>query len=633
MKNQSIPLSQIKVNDNFWGKIQELVQDVVIPHQADILEDKSSVGEKSYAVQNIRIAAGEAEGEFYGMPWQDSDVAKWLEAASYSIAIKSDAALEARMDEVIRLIGKAQHPDGYLNTFFTLKEQDQKWKNLRDRHELYCAGHMIEAGVAHHLATGKDSLLKIVIKLADNVCNRFGYNKTRGIPGHEEIELALLRLYRITGTKEYLETAKYFIDDRGTSPNYFTEETRLNRPHEQPYTLINAMYNQSHKPVREQDEAVGHSVRALYLYTAMADMAAETNDKELYNVCVTLMNNMLDKKIYITGGLGSTFHGEAFSPAYDLPNDTMYAETCASIAMCFFARKILEIKPSGVIADALERQLFNVVLASMQMDGKRFFYVNPLEVIPGISGESPTHKHALPTRPEWFACACCPPNVARLLLSLGRYAWGEGEDTIYSHFFLGGTAEHKHAKIECQTGYPWNGDTKFTINPTKPDFTFAIHIPSWCRNVKVLINGEPFSASPADGYIHIKRTWQQGDTVEIKSDLPVLRIYSNLKVSNNAEKVCLQRGPIVYCLEEADNDNTLAAVGFSPTEKVNITDGEGALSGMKVLKINGQRRQSQSTALYTEKQAELKPQQITAIPYYAWGNRTKGEMRVWVNEL
>jgi len=634
---QSIPLDKIQVNDGFWSSILNQIQDNIIPYMGDILEDKIPVTEKSHAVENFRIAAGEAEGDHYGRIFQDSDVAKWLEAASYSLISKPDSALEARLDEVIRLIGKAQQPDGYLNTYFMLMAPERKWTNLRDDHELYCAGHMIEAGVAHYKATGKKNLLDIVCAFADNICAYFGPDNNRGIPGHEEIELAMLRLYRVTGKQEYLDMAKYFIDERGKAPNFFVEEGKKYRPGEPEYTPLRQEYNQSHLPVREQKEAVGHSVRALYLYAAMADMAAQSEDKSLYDACCALMDNILEKKLYITGGLGSTFHGEAFSPAYDLPNDTTYSETCASIAMCFFARRMLELKPSGEVADVLERMLFNVVLASMQLDGKRFFYVNPLEVIPGISEVSPTHRHVKVQRPDWYSCACCPPNLARLILSLGQYAWGEGEDTIYAHFFLGSVASFKAAggiKVECKSNYPRDGSVVYNIDPTNPqaDFRFAIHIPAWCKNVSFTLNGAPVEAEITNGYAYIKRTWQAGDVLEINSELPVLRIYSNLSVSNNAGHVCLQRGPVVYCFEEEDNGAQLAALSLPADSQINVTDSPaGVLSGMKILTAQGL-RDIGDDSLYTENRPKQETVSLQAVPYYAWGNRKPGEMRVWIRE-
>ncbi|MCL1806712.1 MAG: glycoside hydrolase family 127 protein [Oscillospiraceae bacterium] len=611
-KQTNLPLSAVAVNDGFWSGIQSIVQNTVLPLQADILEDR----EKSHAVENFRIAAGEAEGEFQGMIFQDSDVYKWLEAVSYSLAAKPDQGLNARADEMIRLIGKAQQEDGYINTHFILKEPDRKWSNLRDDHELYCFGHLIEAGVAHVQATGKRNLLNIAVRAADLICKRFGSEKTQGVPGHEEIELALLRLYRVNGKKEYLETARYFIDERGQTPG---DE-----------------YRQSHLPVREQTEAVGHSVRAMYLYTAMADLAAETNDVSLVDACRTLLDNILQKKMYITGGVGSTFHGEAFSPAYDLPNDTVYAETCASIGCCFFARRMLEIKPDGQMADLIERQIYNTVLASMRLDGKRFFYTNPLEVVPGLSGVAPAHQHILPERPEWHNCACCPPNLSRLILSLGRYAWGEGDGTVYAHLWLGGSARFSvggGVSVTCESGYPWKGDVLYTLSPTfaNAEFCFAVHIPAWCRDVQISLNGSPINPGEKDGYITIKRVWEQGDTVRISAALPVLRTYSHPAVKGNAGQTALQRGPIVYCFEQEDNGAPLSALRLPPDADINEVEGK-MLTGMVVLTANGLQEEGNTSALYTETRPAVKSAKLTAIPYFAWGNRSPGEMRVWIRE-
>ncbi|MCL2866432.1 MAG: glycoside hydrolase family 127 protein [Clostridia bacterium] len=631
---QNVPLSAVRVEDGFWSNIQTLVRDVVLPYQADILEDKSVVTEKSHAVENFRIAAREAEGEFQGMVFQDSDVAKWLEAASYALALQPDEALNAHIDEIIRLIDKAQQADGYVNTYFTVKAPDKKWTNLRDNHELYCLGHMIEAGVAHTLATNKHNLLDIVCRAADMVCRRFGPGKTRGVPGHEEIELALLRLYRVTGKQDYLDTARYFIEERGKQPSFFEEERAR---HAYDLRATNEEYHQSHLPVREQTEAVGHSVRAMYLYAAMADLSAETGDASLYEACRALLDNILESKMYVTGGLGSTFHGEAFTPAYDLPNDTAYAETCASIGMCFFARRMLEIKPEGRVADLLERQLFNNILAGIQLDGTRFFYVNPLEVIPSISGAAPAHKHVQPQRPGWHACACCPPNLSRLILSLGRYAWGSGDRTIYAHLWLGGSAQFSVAgrvDVACESQYPWNGAVCYTISPAMEGarFCLAIHLPSCCRNAYWLLNGEVFEPDMKDGYAYIDRAWHKGDTVKIISELPVLRLYSNLAVPRNAGLTCLQRGPVIFCLEECDNSAPLAALRLPPDAEIGVEKiHDGALKGMTALTWEGVREIS-DTGLYSERHPIAYPAKVKAIPYFAWGNREAGEMRVWVRE-
>ncbi|MDR2570868.1 MAG: glycoside hydrolase family 127 protein [Oscillospiraceae bacterium] len=633
---RSLALENVEVRDEFWSGVQNLMREVVIPYQIDVMEDKIPGIEKSSAIQNLRIAAGEMEGEFYGLIFQDSDVAKWLEAVAYSLTVHPDCALESKADEIIDLIGRAQQADGYINTYFIIKEPDRKWQNLHDCHELYCSGHMIEAAVAYYKATGKDTFLNIMRRNADLICNRFGHDKIRGIPGHQEIELALLRLYDVTGEKTYLDTAKYFIDERGTEPSYFEEEGKA-RDWTYWTKTEDRLYAQNHKPVREQDKAVGHSVRAVYMYTAMVALAAETDDQSLLDACDKLWDNITQKQMYITGGIGSTVHGEAFSVDYDLPNDTVYAETCASIAMCFFARQMLMIRPSGEYADILERMLYNTVLAGMQLDGKRFFYVNPLEVTPGISGVVQTRRHIVPKRPEWYACACCPPNVSRLLLSIGKYAWGEGSGTVYNHMFLGGSTSFDiggGVKIDCDSRYPREGHICYTVNPVKSEaeFDFAIHIPGWCKNVTLSINGENISADIKDGYACISRVWKRGDTLEINAELPVIRVYSNLAVSGNAGQVCLQRGPIVYCFEEIDNGAQLGALRLPPDAKISLDEiDDGILKGKTVLSAEGI-REIGCDALYTEQRPKTEAVRLQAVPYYTWGNRDPGEMRVWIRE-
>jgi len=641
----SIPLDKIEVSDVFWSGIQKLVRDVVIPYQADVMEDKIPGVEKSQAIGNFRIAAGEEKGEHYGWVFQDSDVAKWLEAVAYSLSTFPDSKLEAKADEIIALIGRAQEPDGYLNTYFTIMHPDRKWQNLHDCHELYCSGHMIEAAVAYYKATGKDAFLNIMRKNADLICSRFGNGdgKVRGIPGHQEIELALFRLYEVTGEKSYLETAKYFLDERGSEPSYFTLEGKSRGWVMFSKDGENREYAQNHKPVREQDKAVGHSVRAVYMYTAMAAIASETDDMELLSACERLWENITQKQMYITGGIGSTVHGEAFSVDYDLPNAITYSETCASIAMCFFARRMLEVKVLGKYADVMERMLYNTVLASMQQDGRRFFYVNPLEIIPGISGVVQTHKHALPQRPEWYACACCPPNLSRMLLSLGEYAWGERkgadeeEDIIIAHMFLGGSAEFSIAggvKVECESDYPYDSKARYTILPVKKEaeFCFAIRIPSWCKDSVVTINGYATAGDVTDGYVYFSRKWTSGDALEINFEMPVMRIYSNLFVSGNAGLVCLQRGPVVYCFEEADNSAPLAALRLPAVAEIKeerIND--SVLGDIIVLTADGT-KETGSNDLYSEKKPITETVKLKAIPYYAWGNRGIGEMRVWIRE-
>ena len=631
----ALPLRNVTINDGFWSELQNRVIDVVIPYQNQILEDQVPGAEKSHAIQNFRIAAGDAKGEFHGMVFQDSDVAKWLEAVAYALTVRPDAELEKKADEVIDIIGRAQQPDGYLNTFFIVKEPDRKWQNLQECHELYCAGHMIEAAVAYYEATGKDNLLNIIRKKADLICQRFGHGKTQGIPGHQEIEMALMRLYHITGAESYKETALYFLDERGKDPSFFAEEIKRRNWHHWGNTE-HREYTQNHLPVREQTEAVGHSVRAVYMYAGMAAVAAETNDAGLLKACHTLWDNVVNKRMYITGGIGSTAHGEAFTTDYDLPNDTIYAETCASIAMVFFARYMLELAPKSKFADNMELQLYNGALSGMQLDGKRFFYVNPLEVVPGVSGVVPVQRHVKPTRPEWYTCACCPPNVSRLITSLGQYAWGENEKGVYSHLYLGGTANCEKAgmQIECASNYPWCGDINYTVNPETAGLErfFAVRIPAWCGKWTLTVNGTPAQYDLKDGYAYITRKWEKGDKVALSLSLEPRRVYANTRVHANAGCVALMRGPVVYCLEETDNGNDLAALrlprGSVVTAKRENVD---SIGNVVVLEAEGTRVTS-CESLYSDTPPESKPVSLRAVPYYTWGNRESGGMRVWVRE-
>ncbi|MCL2377991.1 MAG: glycoside hydrolase family 127 protein [Defluviitaleaceae bacterium] len=631
---QALPLGNVTINDGFWSELQNRVIDVVLPYQKDILEDQVPGAEKSHAIQNFRIAAGDAKGEFHGMVFQDSDVAKWLEAVAYALHVRPDPELVKKADEVIDIIGRAQQPDGYLNTYFIVKEPDRKWQNLQECHELYCAGHMIEAAVAYYESTGKDNLLNIMRKKADLICQRFGHGKTQGIPGHQEIELALTRLYHVTGEKSYLETAMYFLDERGKSPSFFAEEIKR-RGWNHWRGVEDPEYSQNHLPVREQTEAVGHSVRAVYMYAGMAAVAAETNDQGLIKACRNLWENIVNKRMYITGGIGSTHHGEAFTKDYDLPNDTIYAETCASIAMVFFARHMLELTPKSEYADNMELQLYNGALSGMQLDGKRFFYVNPLEVVPGISGVVPGKRHVLPTRPEWYTCACCPPNVSRLITSLGQYAWGENEKGVFGHLYLGGTAncEKAEMKIECESNYPWCGNIGYTVTkaPSQERF-FAVRIPAWCCKWAITINGSPAKYELQDGYAYITRNWQSGDKVALSLTIEPRRVYANTRVRANAGCVALMCGPLVYCLEETDNGPDLSALRLPRGSKLTARqENIPSIGDVVVLEAEGTRNTS-CESLYSQHPPESKPANLHAVPYYTWGNRESGGMRVWIHE-
>ncbi len=629
---QEVNLKKIKINDLFWSKIQDLVTNVVIPYQEKILNDEIEGAEKSHAFANFRIAAGLEEGEFYGMVFQDSDVAKWLEGVAYSLIASPDAELEKRADEIINVIEKAQLPDGYLNTYFTIKEPEHRWQNLHECHELYCAGHMMEAAAAYYEATGKDKLLKVMERMADHISEQFGPDKKHGIPGHEEVEIGLMRLYSATGKEKYYRLAEHFINERGQDPEFFLKEREKRGWAYFNMDPKNSKYTQSFAPVRDQKTAEGHSVRAVYLYTAMAEIAAKTGEKALINACNAIWENITQKRMYVTGGIGSTVEGEAFTMDYDLPNDTVYAETCASIGLVFFARRMLDVTPSGKYADVIERALYNGILSGMQLDGKRFFYVNPLEVNPEISGKLFGYRHVLPQRPSWYVCACCPPNVVRLMMSLGKYAWGQSDHTIYSHFFVGGRADFEQVEIQAESYYPWDGKVVYRIYPKQKGFILSIHIPEYVREKKVFLNGEAIAGEEKDGYLYIDREWEKGDRIELLFPMTVRKIYCNTAVRENEGCIALMRGPLVYCLEGIDNGELIQELRIMKnTDFVCKKETDGELAGLVTIEGSGKRLHS-SEALYSEENPEEKEVVLKAVPYFAWGNRGLNQMRVWIPE-
>ncbi len=634
-KWETIPLGNVKIKDNFWSPIQNLMIDKVIPYQEEILNDKVPGVEKSHAISNFKIAAGMEEGEFYGMVFQDSDVAKWLEGVADSLAVKPDADLERRADEVIEIIEKAQQEDGYLNTYFTIKEPEHRWQNLQECHELYCAGHMMEAAAAYYETTGKDRLLRVMMRMADHIEEKFEKELEHGIPGHQEIEIGLMKLYHVTGEEKYLRRALSFIEERGKNPDYFVEESKKRGWVHFGADPEDREYNQVHATVYEQDKAVGHSVRAVYMYTAMADLAGTLGNEKLYGACEKLWDNMTKQRMYLTGGIGSTAEGEAFTVDYHLPADSIYAETCASIGLIFFARQMLEAKPKGIYADVMERAFYNGTISGMQLDGTKFFYVNPLEVNPGVSGNVPGYRHVLPQRPGWYRCACCPPNLVRLVTSLGKYVWTEKEDIIYSHMLMGQEAELRKARVRAESEYPWNGRITYHIEArTEEAFTMAFFIPFHARNLAILLNGEEVNGQGIwkEGYWHLTKQWGKEEKLEIRFDMPVRRIYANQKVRDCAGCVALMRGPVVYCFEEADNGGGLQSLRVAKSLEEEIdTCQDGVLKGKYLLKVNGYRCTG-GEDLYTEERPHMEKTRLTAVPYYAWGNRGIGQMRVWMLE-
>ena len=641
---RNVPLRQVTIDDKFWNHYTKLVKDVIIPYQRQALNDEIPDVEPSHALENFRIAAGEAEGEFYGEVFQDSDVAKWLEAIAYSLTTQRDPELEKVADDAIDLIARAQQPDGYLNTFFIIGDRmGRRWSNLLEAHELYSAGHLIEAAVAYYEATGKSKFLDVVCRYADHIDSVFGAGpgKLKGYPGHQEIELALVKLYKVTKDERYLNLARYFVDERGQKPNYLqleyeqsSDKSRYKNPPE-----WGVKYSQAHLPVREQTTAEGHAVRATYLYSAMADLALETGDDELAEACKRLWENVTQRRMYVTGGIGSQAYSECFTFDYDLPNDTAYTETCASIGLIFWAQRMLNFDPDSQYADILEQALYNGALAGMSLDGKRFFYVNPLEVWPEACTKRHDKRHVKTTRQGWFSCACCPPNLARLLASLGQYAYSYCRDEIYVHLFMAGTAEVSvndiSVRLTQRTNYPWDGKVEFEVNPSETsEFTLALRIPGWCAYPSLRINGRHVELKTIieKGYAKIARLWVKGDRVELDLPMEVKRIYApNLRM--NAGKVALRRGPIVYCLEEVDNGSVLTDISLPRDAAFKSEFYPDLLGGIVAISSEALRRaQSSGEGLYTEQPPRQISVSITAIPYYAWNNRGEGEMLVWIRE-
>ena len=632
MKVQNrLEMKAFKPNGGFVDEYQKLIREVVIPYQYSVLCDEAPDAEKSHVVQNFlntgRMLRGEDAGDgFYGMVFQDSDGAKWLEAAAYSLNLQRDPELEKTADAFIDLIADAQDEDGYLNTYYTLKDREKRWQNLLEGHELYCSGHMMEAACAYYEATGKRKLLDVMCRNARHIYDVFVKGGHPGYPGHPEIELALLKMYRATGDEMMLEMAKHFLNIRGVDPFYYEKERKART-----WTVWNSdgrnhAYQQSDMPVRELQDAAGHAVRAVYLYTAMADLASLCDDVKLNKACKRLWDSIAQRQMYVTGAIGSTVLGEAFSKDYDLPNDTAYAETCASIGLMMFASRMLEKEVNGEYADVMERAFYNTVLAGMQQDGQRFFYVNPLEVVPGIADRAQTHQHVKTQRPRWYACACCPPNVARMVTSLGQYAYGESESTAYCHLYAQGTVNFKNGmRIRCETAYPYDFTVKYHV---EKGGRIAVRIPAWSVEYELKLSGMRVKEQPVRGYVYLNA--QDGDLIELVLSDAVRFVYPSAKVPALTGLAAVMRGPLVYCFEGVDNGGDVLSLrldlhGENRTEKFEILPGKECVR----LVMDGYRSEA-AEGLYSFIRPSYTPCKVCAVPYYLWGNRGENQMRVWM---
>lgn len=636
-------LKKVRIKDLFWDKHTRLVKTEILDYQWRAMNDQIEGAPPSHCIENFRIAAGEAEGEFSGAVFQDSDVAKWLEAAAYTLAAEPDEELKKRADGVIELIGRAQQPDGYFNTYFILKEPDKRFKNLCEGHELYTLGHMAEAAVAYEQATGEKRFLEIVCRMADLVTDTFGpeEGKLHGMPGHEEIELAFVRLYEVTGKREYLDTAKYFIDVRGTGDkNYFLKEMEQEgyRNIFPEFAGYRPEYSQSHLPVRDQKTAEGHAVRAVYLYAAMADLADIYKDETLLNTCRTLWDNIVRKRMYVTGAIGSSGILERFTTDYDLPNDCNYGETCASIGLALFGRRMAQITREAKYMDVAERALYNTVLAGIALDGKSFFYVNPLEVWPDNCMERTSKEHVKSIRQKWFGVACCPPNIARTLSSMGQYIYGYDKDTLFVNLFIGNETELDleggRTRIILDTEFPYKNSYSIRVTGEAECLTLALRIPDYASEYQVFSDDTEVRYKEEKGYAYITGDFR-GKVLEVQFQSAPRFIRANPAVRADEGKVCMMNGPLVYALEEIDNGENLSGIYLDTSVRPRVSREQELFGGTEVLLANGYRIVSDTWSaeeLYKEEKPKFRNVEVRAVPYALWNNRGEGEMTVWVKE-
>jgi hypothetical protein len=611
LKLRPVPFKDVKIQDSFWAPRRETNRVASIPFSLQKLEEAGNL-------EDMRLAARGATNGFRGPVFIDSDLYKALEAASYSLATHPDPALGAQLDDIISLLAAAQQPDGYLNSYFTVKEPGKRWTNLRDCHELYCAGHMFEAAVAHYQATGKKTFLNVATRYADYIDSVFGPPPKRlGYPGHPEIELALIKLWRATGNPRYFELARFFVENRGRK--FFATE------HDTPPDKYDGSYWQDDVPIYDHQNIKGHAVRAAYLMSSVTEVATQTGDERLLHMLDRVWCNTMERNEYVTGGIGPSSHNEGFTVDYDLPNLTAYQETCATVALGQWAHRLALLYGDAHYADVLERALYNGVLSGVSQDGTKFFYVNPLESV-GTHHRSP-----------WFGCACCPPNVTRTLAALGGYAYAVSADSLYVNLYMQGSAQAKVGNavvaLKVTTEYPWDGKVTLALTPASfAKFTLRLRIPGWCHNASVAINRRVVKAPVAElGYVVLDREWKRGDRVELDLPMPIERVSANPLVKADQGLLAIQRGPIVYCLEQCDQTEPLAALWLPREAELKAAHEPGLLGG--VVTITGEARSASEQQwrrnLY-QAAAPASRVAMKAIPYYAWDNRQPGAMKVWL---
>lgn len=576
-----VDFSQVKIQDEFWSPRLDKHKSTTLKVCIDQIENKTG------RIRNFENAA-KGEGEHSGIFFDDSDVYKALEGMAYSLINHPDPELEAKCDEWIDKFAAAQQPDGYINTYYTLTGLDKRWTDM-DKHEMYCAGHMTEAAVAYYKATGKRKFLDVAIRMADHMMSVFGSGKRDWVPGHEEIELALVKLYQVTGEKKYLEFSNWLLNERGHGFGSHGDGRKWN-----------PLYYQDEKPVTQMTDIAGHAVRAMYLYCGMADVASYTHDQGYIGALNRLWDDVALRNMYITGGIGQSAHNEGFTEDYSLPNLTAYCETCASVGMVLWNWRMNQMTGDSKYVDVLERSMYNGALAGISLAGDHFFYVNPL------ASNGDHHRQ------EWYGCACCPSQICRFLPSIGNYIYGTSGDAVWVNLYIGGEADvEKGLTLTQETRYPWEGDVKITVGG-KLKKALKLRIPGWCKEYSISVNGKKAEPVMDKGYAVLDRKWKDGDVIELSMNMPVEVIAADPRVKEDEGLRAIQRGPLVYCMEEADNPEGFDELSISPSAAFETTFQPDLLCGVETIKaVDGD-------------------QVLNFIPYYAWDNRTAGKMKVWV---
>jgi len=599
---RSVPGTRVTLQDSFWSPRLETNRVSSLPH---VIQECENTGR----IRNFAQTAGKEDSPFQGHIFHDSDVYKTMEGMAWSLLMRPDPILEAKLEAWVDLVKGSQQPDGYLNTYFTMKAPDKRWTNLPHDHELYCAGHLMEAAVAHHRATGRRTLLDVACRLADHIDTVFGPGKRHAVAGHPEIELALIKLWDSTGEERYLDLARFFVKEHGRSETHELFGT----------------FCQDHMPVEEQREAVGHAVRWGYLFSAVADLAAIDGNPGYVEAMDALWKDIVEGKMYCTGGVGVQGHGEGFSEAYDLPNLGAYCETCASIAMIFWNHRMTLLHGQARFADLVETLLYNALLSGIALDGKTFFYVNPLESL--------GNHH----RKSFYGCACCPTNVVRFLPLLGQYLYATAreDNALYVLQYVAGTASvhvgEMDVVVEQRTNYPWEEVVEIRVSPPSPvAFDLCLRVPSWCEKPSLFLNGEAVEFLERDGFTRIQRTWREGDRMTLRLPMPVRRIEAHPRVRDQAGKTAFAKGPVIYCWEDCDQEGKVCNMAVASDEVLKIETRQDLLGGVDVLKGQGHFHHMVQDPK-GELAYETRYLDVMAVPYFAWDNRDPGGMVVWVS--